>query len=81
MSPAKIDGIKINEENKTAQVFVSEDEVRIAIGRGGANVRLAGQLTGYEIEVGRPGPTETPEEEKIDSETSEESVKEEAPKK
>ena len=81
MSPAKIDGIKINEENKTAQVFVSEDEVRIAIGRGGANVRLAGQLTGYEIEVERPESTETPEDEKIDSETSEESVKEEAPKK
>jgi N utilization substance protein A len=81
MSPAKIDGIKINEENKTAQVFVSEDEVRIAIGRGGANVRLAGQLTGCEIEVERPESTETPEDEKIDSETSEESVKEEAPKK
>jgi N utilization substance protein A len=72
MSPAKIDGIKINEENKTAQVFVSEDEVRIAIGRGGANVRLAGQLTDCEIEVERPESTETPEDEKKDSKTSEE---------
>jgi N utilization substance protein A len=81
MSPAKIDGIKINEENKTAQVFVSEDEVRIAIGRGGANVRLAGQLTGCEIEVERPEPTETPEDEKKDSKTSEKSEKEEAPRK
>jgi N utilization substance protein A len=81
MSPAKIDGIKINEENKTAQVFVSEDEVRIAIGRGGANVRLAGQLTGCEIEVERPESTETPEDEKKDSKTSEKSEKEEAPRK
>lgn len=54
LSPAKIDGIKLNEENKSAQVYVSEDEVRIAIGRGGANVRLAGELTGYEIDIIKP---------------------------
>lgn len=54
MSPAQIDKVEINEDNKTAQVWVSEEQVRIAIGRGGANVRLAGELTGYEIDVIKP---------------------------
>lgn len=54
MSPAKISKVEIDEDSKTAQVYVDEDEVRIAIGRGGANVRLAGELTGYEIDVIKP---------------------------
>ena len=54
LSPAKIEKIEIDESNKTAQVYVSEEEVRIAIGRGGANVRLAGELTGYEIDIIKP---------------------------
>ncbi len=51
MSPAKIDKVEVNEEQKRAQVYVEEEEARLAIGRGGANVRLAGELTGYEIDV------------------------------
>lgn len=61
LSPAKIDRIELNEDNKSAQVYVSEEEVRIAIGRGGANVRLAGELTGYEIDIIKPEITEEDE--------------------
>ncbi|HZW77349.1 MAG TPA: transcription termination factor NusA [Flavobacteriaceae bacterium] len=55
LSPAKITSIKIDEENKTAEVSLRLEEVSKAIGRGGHNIRLAGQLTGYEIEVMREG--------------------------
>jgi N utilization substance protein A len=54
MSPAQIEKVEIDEEEKRAQVWVSEEQVRIAIGRGGANVRLAGELVGYEIDVIKP---------------------------
>lgn len=55
LSPAKINTIKIDEENKTAEVSLRLEEVSKAIGRGGHNIRLAGQLTGYEIDVIREG--------------------------
>ncbi len=55
LSPARITSIKINEEAKTAQVMLKPEEVSKAIGRGGHNIRLAGQLTGYEIDVFREG--------------------------
>ncbi|AEE19535.1 NusA antitermination factor [Dokdonia sp. Hel_I_63] len=55
LSPARITSIKINEENKTAQAVLKPEEVSKAIGRGGHNIRLAGQLTGYEIDVYREG--------------------------
>ncbi|NLN25613.1 MAG: transcription termination/antitermination protein NusA [Bacteroidetes bacterium] len=55
LSPAKINSIKIDEENKTAEVSLRLEEVSKAIGRGGHNIRLAGQLTGYEIDVIREG--------------------------
>ncbi|TBW30141.1 transcription termination factor NusA [Gramella sp. KN1008] len=55
LSPAKITSIKLDEENKTAQVMLKPEEVSKAIGRGGHNIRLAGQLTGYEIDVYREG--------------------------
>ena len=55
LSPAKITSIKINEENKRAEVMLKPEEVSKAIGRGGHNIRLAGQLTGYEIDVFREG--------------------------
>ncbi|MBB4119428.1 N utilization substance protein A [Mesonia hippocampi] len=55
LSPAKITSIKIDEENKRAQVMLKPEEVSKAIGRGGHNIRLAGQLTGYEIDVYREG--------------------------
>ncbi len=55
LSPARITSIKLDEEKKTAQVMLKPEEVSKAIGRGGHNIRLAGQLTGYEIDVYREG--------------------------
>ncbi len=57
LSPAKVSSIKINEETKRAEVFLKLEEVSKAIGRGGHNIRLAGQLTGYELDVIREGET------------------------
>ena len=51
LSPAEISTVEIDEENKRAKVFVSEDQQSIAIGRGGQNVRLASRLTGYELDI------------------------------
>ncbi len=53
LSPAKISSIKLNEEEKKAEVYLKPSEVSLAIGKGGLNIRLASQLTGYEIEVYR----------------------------
>lgn len=53
LSPAKITSIKINEEDKRADVFLHPDQVSLAIGKGGFNIKLAGKLTGYEIDVYR----------------------------
>lgn len=53
LTPAKVTNIKINEEKKTASVFLKPDQVSLAIGRGGSNIKLAGRLTGYEIDVYR----------------------------
>ncbi|MFB0903957.1 MAG: transcription termination factor NusA [Nonlabens sp.] len=55
LSPAKIISITINEETKKAEVRLSPEEVSKAIGRRGHNIRLAGKLTGYEIDVIREG--------------------------
>jgi len=55
LSPAKITSMTINEEQKRVEVFMDPSEVSKAIGRGGFNIRLAGQLTGYEIDVYREG--------------------------
>lgn len=55
LSPAKITNISLNEETLRAEVKLQPSEVSKAIGRGGHNIRLAGQLTGYEIDVIREG--------------------------
>jgi len=55
LSPAKVSSVKIDEENKRAEVFLKLEEVSKAIGRGGHNIKLAGQLTGYELDVIREG--------------------------
>ncbi|CAM3496050.1 transcription termination factor NusA [Flavobacterium longum] len=55
LSPAKVSSIKIDEENKRAEVFLKLEEVSKAIGRGGHNIKLAGLLTGYELDVIREG--------------------------
>ncbi len=53
LNPAKITNIKLFEDNKRAQVYLRPDEVSLAIGKGGLNIKLASQLTGYEIDVYR----------------------------
>ena len=55
LSPAKVTSVKIDEETKRVEVMMDPSEVSKAIGRGGFNSRLAGQLTGYEIDVYREG--------------------------
>lgn len=55
LSPAKVTSLKIDEETKRVEVILKPEEVSKAIGRGGHNIRLAGQLTGYEIDVFREG--------------------------
>jgi len=53
LNPAKINSIKILEDIKRAEVYLKPEEVSLAIGKGGLNIRLASQLTGYEIDVYR----------------------------
>jgi len=53
LSPAKITTIKIDEDTKRAEVFLKPDQISLAIGKGGFNIKLAGKLTGYEIDVFR----------------------------
>jgi N utilization substance protein A len=53
LSPAKITSIKLDDETKRASVFLKPDQVSLAIGKGGYNIKLAGKLTGYEIDVYR----------------------------
>lgn len=51
LSPAEVVKVEVDEKEKRAKVFVSEDQQSIAIGRGGQNVRLASRLTGYELDI------------------------------
>lgn len=53
LSPAKLTKLEINEETRTAEVYLEPEEVSKAIGKGGYNIRLASELTGYKIDVFR----------------------------
>ncbi len=53
LSPAKVSSIALNEENKRANVYLDPEQVSLAIGKGGHNIKLASKLTGYEIDVYR----------------------------
>lgn len=53
LNPAKVTSITLDEENKKAEVYLQPDQVSLAIGRGGFNIRLASMITGYEIDVYR----------------------------
>ena len=53
LSPAKVSSINIDEENHKAEVYLQPEEVSLAIGRGGLNIKLASMLTGYTIDVFR----------------------------
>lgn len=59
LSPAKITSIEIDEDNGKANVFMKPDQVSLAIGKGGYNIRLAGMLTGFEIDVYRDSDTDS----------------------
>ncbi len=70
LSPAKVLDIEINEEQKEATVTVPNDQLSLAIGKGGQNVRLAAKLTGWKIDV------KSPESEDISSEDKQENLEE-----
>jgi N utilization substance protein A len=53
LSPAKVISVDVHEDTKKADVFMKPDQVSLAIGKGGYNIKLAGKLTGYEIDVYR----------------------------
>jgi N utilization substance protein A len=59
LSPAKISSIHLDDENKRAEVYMKPDQVSLAIGKGGFNIKLAGRLTGYEIDVYRDTDTDS----------------------
>ena len=59
LSPAKITSIKLDDESGRAEVYMKPDQVSLAIGKGGFNIKLAGQLTGYEIDVYRDSDVES----------------------
>jgi N utilization substance protein A len=66
LSPTKVSKVELDEASKKAKVIVPEDQLSIAIGRGGQNVRLASKLTGYELDIeadkatAAPAPVEAP---------------------
>jgi len=53
LNPAKITTLEVDEENKTAIAYMKSDQISLAIGKGGNNIRLANKLTGFEIDVTR----------------------------
>ena len=53
LAPAKVESVEINEEKKSIAVFLKPDQVSLAIGKRGMNIKLAGKMVGYEIEVFR----------------------------
>ncbi len=66
LSPAKISSIKLSEANKRAEVYLKPTEVSLAIGKSGLNIKLASQLTGYEIDVYRETEDEDDEDVNLD---------------
>jgi N utilization substance protein A len=66
LSPAKISSIKLSEANKRAEVYLKPTEVSLAIGKSGLNIKLASQLTGYEIDVYRESEDEDDEDVNLD---------------
>ena len=65
LSPAKVSSINVNEEDKKAEVFLLPDQVSLAIGKNGMNIKLASMLTGYTIDVFRDNANENVEDEDI----------------
>ena len=61
LSPAKVSTISLDEENSKADVYLPADQVSLAIGKGGHNIKLAGKLVGYMIDVYRENTNEDEE--------------------
>jgi N utilization substance protein A len=59
LEPASVLSVELDEENRSAKVLVPDDELSLAIGKGGQNVRLTAKLIGYEIEVTSPSESES----------------------
>ena len=77
LSPAKILEVEVDQENRVAKVMVAEDQLSLAIGKGGQNVRLAAKLTGYKIDIrGRGGETVAEAESESVENTSKENLPE-----
>jgi N utilization substance protein A len=66
LNPAKISSIRLIEADKKAEIYLKPSEVSLAIGKGGLNIKLAGQLTGYDIEVYREPDNEDEEDVSLD---------------
>ncbi len=82
LSPAKIDGVELNEQTRRAAVSVPADQLSLAIGKGGQNVRLASRLVGWDIDILREGESRQERQDRRtserDTETSAEDVMTEA---
>ena len=59
LSPTKVTRVVLDEKNRKAKVMVPEDQLSIAIGKGGQNVRLASKLTGFELDIESDKKTES----------------------
>ena len=66
LSPAKLNSMTIDKERRRISVFLNSDQVSMAIGRGGQNIKLAGKLVGYEIDVFRDVPKDELDEEDVE---------------
>lgn len=66
LSPAKISSLKLFEDEKRVEIYLKPSEVSLAIGKGGLNIKLASQLTGFEIDVYREPGTEDEEDVKLE---------------
>jgi N utilization substance protein A len=71
LSPAKLNDIVLDNENKIANIYSDEDQISLIIGKNGQNIKLASKLTGYQINVVRMDEEEEEEEEENDTENSE----------
>ncbi len=77
LSPAKVISIEIDEEEHKATIEVEDDQLSLAIGKGGQNVRLAAKLTGWKIDIKGDGKTVQPEPDPDTEPENEKGVKEE----
>ena len=75
LSPAKLNDVHLDNENKIAKIYADEDQISLIIGKSGQNIKLASKLTGYQIDVVRAAPEN--EEEDVEAEDEEEYTDEE----